>query len=50
MFGDWLAGITEARRRLGAVVTVAGTENFEVKFLAQVWPVVEAEFRTARLS
>jgi DNA-binding transcriptional LysR family regulator len=43
MFGDWLTGITERRRRLGAVVTVATTE-FTVEFLAQVWPVVEAEF------
>jgi len=43
MFGDWLAGITERRRRLGAVVTVATTE-FTVEFLAQVWPVVEPEF------
>jgi DNA-binding transcriptional LysR family regulator len=43
MFGDWLAGITERRRRLGAVVTVATTE-FTVDFLAQVWPTVEAEF------
>jgi DNA-binding transcriptional LysR family regulator len=43
MFGDWLAGITERRRRLGAVVTVATTE-FTVEFLAQVWPTVEAEF------
>jgi hypothetical protein len=46
MFGDWLGGITERRRRLGAVVTVATTE-FTVEFLAQVWPVVEEEF-TAR--
>jgi len=43
MFGDWLTGITERRRRLGAVVTVATTE-FTVDFLAQVWPAVEAEF------
>jgi DNA-binding transcriptional LysR family regulator len=43
MFGDWLAGITERRRRLGAVVTVATTE-FTVEFLARVWPAIEAEF------
>jgi DNA-binding transcriptional LysR family regulator len=43
MFSDWLAGITERRRRLGAVVTVATTE-FTVEFLAQVWPGIEAEF------
>jgi DNA-binding transcriptional LysR family regulator len=43
MFGDWLAGITERRRRLGTVVTVATTE-FTVDFLARVWPAVEAEF------
>lgn len=42
-FGDWLAGITERRRRLGAVVTVATTE-FTVDFLAQVWPAIEPEF------
>jgi DNA-binding transcriptional LysR family regulator len=43
MFGDWLAGITDRRRRLGAAVTVATTE-FTVDFLAQAWPQVEAEF------
>ncbi len=43
MFGDWLAGITERRRRLGTVVTVATTE-FTVEFLAQAWPAIEPEF------
>jgi len=43
MFGDWLAGITERRRQLGSVITVATTE-FTVDFLAQVWPAIEAEF------
>jgi len=43
MFADWLAGITDRRRRLGATVTVATTE-FTVDFLAQVWPVVAEEF------
>jgi DNA-binding transcriptional LysR family regulator len=43
MFADWLAGITDRRRRLGAVVTVATTE-FTVEFLAQVWPAIEEEF------
>jgi DNA-binding transcriptional LysR family regulator len=43
MFADWLAGIIDRRRRLGAVVTVATTE-FTVDFLAQVWPHVVGEF------
>ena len=43
MFTNWLTGITERRRRLGATVTVATTE-FTVNFLAQVWPSVTAEF------
>jgi hypothetical protein len=43
MFADWLAGITDRRRRLGAALTVATTE-FTVEFLALVWPQVEAEF------
>jgi len=43
MFGDWLAGITDRRRHLGAIVTVATTE-FTVDFLAQIWPQVEGEF------
>jgi DNA-binding transcriptional LysR family regulator len=43
MFGDWLAGITGRRRRLGAVVTVATTE-FTIDFLAQVWPGLADEF------
>jgi DNA-binding transcriptional LysR family regulator len=43
MFSDWLAGITDRRRRLGAAITVATTE-FTVDFLAQVWPQVEGEF------
>ncbi len=43
MFADWLAGITDRRRRLGAALTIATTE-FTVEFLAQVWPQVEAEF------
>jgi DNA-binding transcriptional LysR family regulator len=38
-FADWLAGITDRRRKLGATVTVATTE-FTVDFLAQVWPEV----------
>lgn len=42
-FANWLAGITERRRRLGATITVATTE-FTVDFLAQVWPAVAAEF------
>lgn len=42
-FADWLAGITDRRRKLGATVTVATTE-FTVDFLAQVWPDVAAEF------
>ncbi len=42
-FADWLAGVTDRRRRLGAVVTVATTE-FTVDFLAQVWPDVADEF------
>jgi len=42
-FAKWLAGITERRRRLGAMVTVATTE-FTVDFLAQIWPAVAAEF------
>jgi DNA-binding transcriptional LysR family regulator len=40
---NWLTGISERRRRLGATVTVATTE-FTVDFLAQVWPSVAAEF------
>jgi DNA-binding transcriptional LysR family regulator len=43
MFADWLAGITDRRRKLGATVTVATTE-FTVDFLAQVWPDVAEEF------
>jgi DNA-binding transcriptional LysR family regulator len=43
MFGEWLAGLTDQRRRLGAVVTVATTE-FTVDFLAQVWPQIAEEF------
>lgn len=43
MFGDWLSGITDRRRRLGAVVTVATTE-FTIDFLAQVWPGLADEF------
>jgi DNA-binding transcriptional LysR family regulator len=43
IFADWLAGITERRRRLGVTLTVATTE-FTVDFLAQVWPHVAAEF------
>ena len=43
MFAGWLAGITDRRRRLGAVVTVATTE-FTVDFLAQIWPQVADEF------
>lgn len=42
-FADWLAGITDRRRKLGATVTVATTE-FTVDFLAQVWPEVAEEF------
>lgn len=43
MFGGWLAGITDRRRHLGAIVTIATTE-FTVDFLAQIWPQVEGEF------
>jgi DNA-binding transcriptional LysR family regulator len=43
MFADWLGGITDRRRSLGAAVTVATTE-FTVDFLAQVWPQVVTEF------
>lgn len=42
-FVDWLGGITDRRRKLGATVTVATTE-FTVDFLAQVWPAVSEEF------
>jgi DNA-binding transcriptional LysR family regulator len=42
-FADWLAGITDRRRKLGATVSVATTE-FTVDFLAQVWPDVAEEF------
>jgi len=42
-FADWLAGITDRRRKLGATLTVATTE-FTVDFLAQVWPDVAEEF------
>lgn len=42
-FADWLAGVTDRRRKLGATVTVATTE-FTVDFLAQVWPDVADEF------
>jgi DNA-binding transcriptional LysR family regulator len=42
-FGDWLAGITDRRRKLGATVTVATTE-FTVDFLAQIWPDIADEF------
>lgn len=42
-FADWLAGITDRRRKLGATVTVATTE-FTLDFLAQVWPDVAKEF------
>jgi hypothetical protein len=42
-FVDWLTGITERRRKLGATVSVATTE-FTVDFLAQVWPDVADEF------
>lgn len=42
-FSEWLAGITDRRRKLGATVTVATTE-FTVDFLAQVWPDVAEEF------
>lgn len=40
---DWLVGITDRRRQLGATVSVATTE-FTVYFLAQVWPDVAEEF------
>ena len=40
---DWLAGITDRRRLLGATVTVATTE-FTIDFLSQVWPYVADEF------
>jgi len=43
MFADWLACVTDRRRRLGATITVATTE-FTVDFLAQTWPVVAEEF------
>jgi DNA-binding transcriptional LysR family regulator len=43
IFADWLTGITDRRRKLGARVTVATTE-FTVDFLAQVWPDVAEEF------
>lgn len=42
-FADWLAGITDRRRKLGATVTVATTE-FTVDFLAKVWADVAEEF------
>ena len=42
-FAEWLAGITDRRRKLGASITVATTE-FTVDFLAQVWPDVAGEF------
>jgi DNA-binding transcriptional LysR family regulator len=42
-FADWLAGMTDRRRKLGASVTVATTE-FTVDFLATVWPAVSEEF------
>lgn len=42
-FTDWLLGITDRRRKLGATITVATTE-FTVDFLAQVWPDVSDEF------
>lgn len=42
-FADWLAGITDRRRKLGASVSVATTE-FTVDFLAQVWPDIADEF------
>jgi DNA-binding transcriptional LysR family regulator len=48
MFADWLAGITDRRRRLGAVVTVATTE-FTVDFLAQIWPQVGGEFTSREI-
>jgi DNA-binding transcriptional LysR family regulator len=42
-FADWLTGITDRRRKLGATIKVATTE-FTVDFLAQVWPDVVEEF------
>lgn len=42
-FADWLAGITDRRRKLGATLAVATTE-FTVDFLTQVWPDVAEEF------
>jgi DNA-binding transcriptional LysR family regulator len=42
-FADWLTGITDRRRKLGATLRVATTE-FTVDFLAQVWPDVVEEF------
>jgi DNA-binding transcriptional LysR family regulator len=42
-FSEWLTGITDRRRKLGATVSVATTE-FTVDFLAQVWPDVAEEF------
>jgi DNA-binding transcriptional LysR family regulator len=43
LFADWLAGITDRRRRLGATITVATTE-FTIDFLSQIWPTVADEF------
>jgi DNA-binding transcriptional LysR family regulator len=43
MFADWLTGITDRRRKLGARVTVA-TTVFTVDFLAQIWPDIAEEF------
>jgi DNA-binding transcriptional LysR family regulator len=45
MFDDWIAGITDRRRRLGATITVATTE-FTIEFLSQVWPEIADEFAT----
>lgn len=43
VFAEWLVGISDRRRKLGATVTVATTE-FTVDFLAQVWLDVAEEF------
>jgi DNA-binding transcriptional LysR family regulator len=43
IFSDWLTGIADRRRQLGAKITVATTE-FTIDFLSQIWPSIEPEF------
>lgn len=41
--GSWNDGLQQARRRLGATITV-GTTEFTIRFLGEIWPQVRDEF------